>query len=60
MRFLYSIFCVLTAMVGYSIHKSVFWSIMDFLFCPFAWAKWLICREVTAAIIKTTFAWFFA
>ena len=46
-------------MIGHSIHNSLFWSIMDFLFCPFAWAKWLICREVNITIIKTTFTWFF-
>lgn len=55
----YTIFCVITAMVGYTIHGSLFWSIADFFFAPIAWAKWLICREVTLSIIKNTFSWFF-
>ena len=59
MKFLYTIFCGLTAMVGYTIHGSLFWSIVDFFFCPFAIAKWLIYHQVTAGIIKSTFAWFF-
>ena len=56
---LYTIFCVLTAMIGYTIHVSLFWAIVDFLFCPLAWAKWLICHEVTLSVIKQTFTWFF-
>jgi hypothetical protein len=59
MKLLYTIFCVLTAMVGYTIHGSVFWSIMDFFFTPFAIIKWLVFHEVTADIIVQTFAWFF-
>lgn len=58
MSFLCTIFGVLTAMVGHTIHGSFFWSIVDFFFVPFAWAKWLICHEVNMSIIKTTFAWF--
>lgn len=58
-RLLYIIFCVLTAMVGYTIHHSIFWSIVDFFFTPFAIAKWLIYHEITLPVIKATFAWFF-
>jgi hypothetical protein len=57
--FLYFIFAVCTAMIGYTIHSSVFWAIIDFFFVPFAWFKWLICKQITLAIIKTTFAFFF-
>ena len=57
-RVIYSIFCVCTAMIGHTIHGSVFWSIVDFFFTFFAWAKWLICHEVTLEIIKKTFAFF--
>lgn len=54
-----SIFFTLpTAMIGYQIHGSVFWSIMDFLFWPLAWIKWFICHEVTVSIIKAAFSWF--
>jgi len=55
---LYTISCVCTAMIGYSIHKSIFWSIIDFIFTPLVWIKWLICHEVTLDIIKKTFEWF--
>jgi hypothetical protein len=56
MRFLYIILCTATAMIGYTIHGSLFWSIMNFIFCPIAWAKWLICKEVSLSVIKQTFA----
>lgn len=41
-----------TAIVGHAIHGSIFWSIVDFVFWPIAWLKWLICQEVTMSIIK--------
>jgi hypothetical protein len=44
-----------TAMVGYTIHHSAFWSVVDFFFWPFAWIKWLVCQEVNMTIIRTTF-----
>jgi hypothetical protein len=50
----------LTAMIGYHIHHSIGWAIMDFFFAPWAWAKWLIMHQVTLGIIHSTFAWFFA
>lgn len=48
-------FKLATAMIGYSIHKSVFWSIIDFIFSPIAWIKWLVCHEVNWTIIRHTF-----
>ena len=59
MKLLYLIFAVCTSMIGYHIHNSLFWAIVDLFFTPIAWAKWLICHEVTLSIIKTTFTWFF-
>ena len=47
-----------TAITGYAIHHSIFWSIMDYLFYPLAWAKWLILQEVNLTIIKTAFSFF--
>lgn len=47
-----------TAMIGYTIHNSIGWSIMDFIFWPFAWCKWLIMQEVNMSIIKQTFNFF--
>jgi hypothetical protein len=58
MRFIYLIFGVLTAMIGYTIHHDLFWSIMDFFFTPIAWVKWLICHEVNLSIIRQTFTSF--
>ena len=59
MKCLYLIFCVLTGMIGYTIHGDTVWAILDFFFCPLAWAKWLIYHEVTMPVIQQTFAWFF-
>jgi hypothetical protein len=56
---LYLIMAVLIAMVGYTIHGSLFWAIVDFFFWPLAIIKWLICKQLTLAVIKLTFAWFF-
>lgn len=49
---------IVTAMIGHTIHHSLFWAIIDFLFAPIAWAKWLICHEVNLTIIKHTFDFF--
>jgi hypothetical protein len=57
-RFLWPVAALATAMIGYQIHGSVFWAIMDFLFMPFAWAKWLVLQEVNLTIIKSTFEFF--
>lgn len=59
MKLIYFIFSVLTAMIGYTIHQSFFWSIIDFFFTPLAWIKWLLWHEVTLTVIKETFTWFF-
>jgi hypothetical protein len=55
---LHQIFGILTAMIGYNIHHSIFWSIIDFIFSPLVWCKWLICQEVNMSIIKKTFEFF--
>lgn len=49
---------LITAMIGHTIHNSIFWSIMDFIFWPIAWCKWLILQEVNVSIIKETFNFF--
>lgn len=54
-----ALFNVCTAMIGYQIHHSLFWSVMDFIFSPVTWAKWFICHDVTLSIIKHAFSWFF-
>jgi hypothetical protein len=55
---LYPIFAFCTAMIGYTIHNSVGWSILDFLFAPVAWMKWLVMHQVNITIIKETFSFF--
>jgi len=55
----YGFIAIIVAMLGYTIHGSIFWSIVDFLFWPIAVIKWLICHELTMAVIKNTFGWFF-
>jgi hypothetical protein len=47
-----------TAMIGHTIHHSLFWALVDFIFWPIAWVKWLICHQVTLSIIKQTFGFF--
>jgi hypothetical protein len=52
-------FCMATAMIGYNIHGSTGWAIVDFLLSPLVWCKWLIYHEVTLKIIEESFSWFF-
>ena len=54
----YTIIAVCTSMIGYNIHNSIFWAVVDFIFFPIVWIKWLICHEVTLSIIKDTFSFF--
>lgn len=55
-KFLYPIFALITAMVGYHIHGSIGYAITDFFFWPIAWAYWLITHNVNLTVIKETFA----
>lgn len=57
---IYLIFALATAMIGYTIHQSLGWAIVDFFLAPIAWAKWLVCHEVNLTIIKASFSFFFA
>lgn len=47
-----------TAIVGYAIHHSFFWSVMDFSFYPLALVKWLVFQEINLSLIKTAFSFF--
>lgn len=49
-------FGVLTAMVGHTIHGSIGWAIVDFIFWPFALGKWLFFHELTKSVLERTFA----
>jgi len=55
---IYLLFCTCTAMVGYTRHHSIFWSIGDYFCAPFAWVKWLIFHQVSLSMIKSTFSFF--
>ncbi len=55
---LYPIIGVFTAIVGHSIHHSIFWAIVDWFFWPIAWCKWLLCHEVSLSVIKNAFSFF--
>jgi hypothetical protein len=46
-------------MIGYNIHGSIGYAIVDFFFAPIVWIKWLIYHEVNLTIIKETFSFFF-
>lgn len=56
---LWILFDVLTAMVGYTIHGSIFYSIINFIFSPLAWIYWLITHNVDMNVLRETFSWFF-
>jgi hypothetical protein len=59
MGWIYLIFSVITAMIGFTIHHSIFFSILDFIFWPIVWCKWLILHQVNLGIIKETFSFFY-
>jgi hypothetical protein len=60
MKSMLSLFtAIVTAMVGYTIHGSIFWSIVDLFVWPLAIMKWLIYHELTLDVLKRTFSWFF-
>jgi hypothetical protein len=53
------IFSLATAVVGKQIHGSVFWAVVDFIFAPLVWLKWLIYHDVSLSIIGKAFEFFF-
>lgn len=57
-RLIVFIISLATAIIGHEIHNSIFWSIIDFFFWPFAWIKWAIFHEVNVSIIKSAFEFF--
>ncbi len=58
-QLIYFLICVATAMIGYQIHHSVFWSVINFIFTPISWLVWLVCHDVNLTLIKQTFAFLF-
>lgn len=59
-RLINIIIAISTAIIGYEIHNSIFWSIIDLVFWPIAWLKWMVCHEVNMTIIKSAFDFFLA
>ena len=47
-----------TAIIGHHIHGSTFWAIIDWIFAPIVWCKWLIYKQVNMTIIKEAFDFF--
>lgn len=56
---IYMIFAICTGVIGHQIHGSIGWAILDWIFAPLAWLKWLLCHEVNISIIKHAFDFFF-
>lgn len=47
------------SMIGYTMHNSFWWAVLDFIFSPVVLCKWLIYHQITWSIIKQTFEFFF-
>lgn len=47
---------ILTAMVGFTIHGSIFWAVVDFFFWPVAVCYWLVTHTLTSSVLKSTFS----
>ena len=56
--FIWLMFNLGTAMVGYHMHSNFFKAILDFVFAPLIWCKWLIMHQVTLKIVQDTFEFF--
>ena len=50
-RLLWMLFGAGTAIVGYQIHSSIFWSLCDLVFAPITWVKWLVLISVSRASV---------
>ena len=59
MRNLYGFFYLIIAtgsfMVGYTIHGTVFYSILNFFFWPISLIYWLVTKQINLTVIKSTF-----
>lgn len=55
----YTLFCVCTAIIGYSIHGNFFYAVLNFFFAPLSWIVWLIGHDINWSGIKAAFNWFF-
>jgi membrane protein YdbS with pleckstrin-like domain len=58
-QWLHLLFAIFTGQIGYAIHHNLAWSVIDAIFFPLAWIKWIFYHEVTLNIIKHSFDWFY-
>ncbi len=59
LKIIYQMFCIGTAMIGYTIHNNIFYSIINFLLAPISWIWWFIGHDVNISIIRETFKFFY-
>jgi hypothetical protein len=49
------VMAIAAAMVSYNLYEDLFLAIICFFFWPFAFIKWLICREISLSVLRNTF-----
>lgn len=55
-----SIAIVIIGKLGYTLNNnSLFWGIVDGLFYPIAFVKWIFCEQLTLTLVKNAFPFFF-
>lgn len=59
LKSIYQILSFLTAIIGYTIHGNIFYSIVNFLLAPVSWIWWFIGHDVNISIIRETFKFFY-
>jgi hypothetical protein len=50
------LYSTMIAMIGYQIHQSAAWAVVDFFFSLIVPMKWLIFHEVNLTIVRESFA----
>jgi shikimate 5-dehydrogenase len=58
LKTLYLILCILTAMVGYTIHHNVGYAVLNFIFAPISIAYWLVTHQINISVLRETFSFF--
>ena len=58
-RVLYAVLCVCVAMIGYEMHGSVGWAIVDLIFTPVVLIYWLVTQQINLSLLQETFSFFF-
>lgn len=55
----FTIFSIITAIIGIEIHGNIFFSLINFIFAPLSWLIWLITHTINVTIITNAFEFFF-